>query len=96
MKMKLLDLGMFLAKASGDKVANKVNEGATVMQLVLSAVDVKAAINMSLFYVITKMASLSDPHEKNQFWKTQGWILGAVAFAGVVIWFVPWVYSLFR
>ncbi|MCY8497752.1 CagC family type IV secretion system protein [Bacillus atrophaeus] len=93
--MKMFNLGMVLA-ASGDKVANKINEATTIIQITLSAVVVGVGICVSLFYVITKMASLADPHEKVQFWKTQGWIMGAMAFAGVIIWLVPWVYSLFR
>lgn len=81
--------------ADAGQVTTKINAGIKVIQTVLTSVLVGVGICVALFNVVTKLPTLSDPHEKNQFWKTQGYILGGVAFGAVVVWLVPWVYSLF-
>lgn len=81
--------------ADAGQVTAKINAGITVLQTVLTSVLVGVGICVALFNVVTKLPSLSDPHEKNEFWKTQGYILAGVAFGAVVVWLVPWVYSLF-
>ncbi|NUJ19355.1 conjugal transfer protein [Bacillus glycinifermentans] len=91
-----LTQGFVLGAANADKVTNKINDATLTLQIVFSAVVVGVAICVALFFGITKMPSLGDPHERHQFFKIQGWIMGAVAFMGVIIWLVPWVYSLFR
>lgn len=84
-----------IAASKADQITNKINSGVTVIQTVLSAILVGVGICVALFNVVTKLPTLSDPHEKNQFWKTQGYIMGGVAFGAVVVWLVPWVYGLF-
>ena len=85
----------FIFAASAGEVESKINTALTTIQGVLTAVVVGVGICVALFFVVTKLPNLSDPHEKNQFWKTQGYILGGVAFGAIVIWLVPWVYNLF-
>jgi len=84
---------MYLMNASN--VESKINSALTTVQGVLTGVVVSVGICVALFNVVTKLPNLSDPHEKNQFWKTQGYILAGVAFGAAVIWLVPWAYGLF-
>lgn len=81
--------------ADAGQVTSKINAGIRVLQTVLTSILVGVGICVALFNVVTKLPTLSDPHEKNQFWKTQGYILAGVAFGAAVVWLVPWVYSLF-
>lgn len=89
-----LSSAVYMAADAG-QVTSKINQGLTVIQTVLSAILVGVGICVALFNVVTKLPTLSDPHEKNQFWKTQGYIMGGVAFGACIIWLVPWAYSLF-
>lgn len=87
-------LGMQNVAAPGN-IGGRIESGLLTIQLVLSSLVVIVGICVALFNVLTKLPSLSDPHEKNQFWKTQGWIIGGVAFGAICVWLIPWVYNLF-
>jgi len=90
--MKFFNYAILLNAAN---VETKINNALTTVQGVLTGIIVAVGICVALFNVVTKLPNLSDPHEKNQFWKTQGYILAGVAFGAAVIWLVPWVYGLF-
>lgn len=86
---------MFMAAPDAGEVEQRIDSGLTAIQGVLTGLLVGVGIVVALFNVITKLPTLSDPHEKSQFWKTQGYIAAGVAFGAIVIWLIPWIYSLF-
>ncbi|KKE78662.1 conjugal transfer protein [Bacilli bacterium] len=86
-------LNFFILSAAN--VQGKINSALLTVQGVLTGIVVTVGVCVALFNVVTKLPNLSDPHEKNQFWKTQGYILAGVAFGAAVIWLIPWAYGLF-
>lgn len=105
-KAKSTILGTFLAStltqanyvlgADGGEVSKKVNNALTIAQGILTGLIVGVGICVSLWTIIKGMPNMSNPHEKNEVYKTLGAIWGLVGLGGAIVWFVPWIYSLFQ
>lgn len=105
-KAKSTILGTFLAStltqanyvlgADGGEVSKKINNALTIAQGILTGVIVSVGICVSLWIIIKGMPNMSNPHEKNEVYKSLGATWGLVAIGGAIVWFVPWIYSLFQ
>ena len=80
--------------ADAKEVQEKVNNALTTIQGILTGVIVAIGICVSLWTIIKGMPNMSNPHEKNEVYKSLGSIWALVALGGAIVWLVPWIYSL--
>lgn len=76
-------------------VEGKITYALTTVQGVLTGIIVLVGIVVCLWILITNMHKLNNAHEKDEVFRANGRVLGAVAFGAAVVWIVPWVYNLF-
>ena len=91
----LLTSAVVYAAPDPNVVQSKLNAGLTAIQTILLGTVVIVGIIAAAKILIAKLPSADDPHIKNEMWRGLGMVGGAVALGGSLIWFVPWIYTLF-
>lgn len=86
----------FAAAPNTNTVTKKLTDGVKAFQTVLTGIVVVVGIAASLKIVVKHLPSIDDPHVKNEMWKSIGGVLAAVGAGAILVWALPWVYSLFK
>lgn len=77
-------------------VEQKIKKGATSIQWVLTGIVTIVGICVALWIVVKSLPTISDPHAKNEMWKSIGNVFIAVGAAAAFVWLIPWFFGLWR
>lgn len=84
---------VFAADAS--EVQSKLTTAGNTIKGLLTGLVVLVGVLVSLWIILKRMPDADDPREKSEVYKSVGRVAGLVALSAIVIWLLPWVYSLF-
>ncbi|CUR64595.1 CagC family type IV secretion system protein [Leuconostoc gasicomitatum] len=81
--------------SDASEVQSKLTDAGNTIKGVLTALIVLVGICVSLWIIIKRMPDADDPREKSEVYKSVGRVAGLVALSAIIVWLLPWVYSLF-
>ncbi|MFC5714394.1 CagC family type IV secretion system protein [Thalassorhabdus alkalitolerans] len=79
---------------SGAEVESRLESAGATIQGILTGLVVLVGVIFAIWRVITGFASMHNPHEKEQVYRTLGSIALLTAVGAAMIWIVPWAWDL--